>query len=149
MRAKRKQRRTPKQLKALKLVREQVISGKNLNVGKAMREAQYAETTSLQPNKITKLPEFQEIIAQYLPDEHVSMRHRELLDKRETEIVYDFVKNGKKLIKTPRLFDKGPDTQAVKAGVDMAYKIKNRYPNPSIAIGVQVNMKEDTKEYTK
>jgi hypothetical protein len=63
-----------------------------------------------------KKPQIIDAIAEALPDDLLARRHLELLNKRE-------------VIRTPdgdELSDQ-PDTQAVKAALDMAYKLKGSY----------------------
>jgi len=62
-------------------------------------------------------------IAEALPDDLLAERHLELLNKREKSIVSHKNKDGDDVFE---ILDQ-PDTNAVKAGLDMAYKIKSIY----------------------
>lgn len=69
-------------------------------------------------------------IQEALSDKLLATRHEELLNKREWRIETKKV-NGK--LKVVRV-DDGPDSFAVKAGLDMAYKIKGTYAPEKQAI---------------
>ena len=200
---KRTQKRTPKQLKALSLIREQVSSGANLSVRKAMREANYSEVTSNHPQKITNLPEFGAIVNEQIPEIDVVNVHKGLLKSTKLDhMVFPLGPEGEDDInlsggvnpsadedvedeageeeagfKAERttLTDKeiismlaevnctvrrivhgetarhvyfwAPDNMARDKALDKAYKIRNRYPNPSIVTAVQINMGTDRKDY--
>jgi len=90
------------------------------NVSKSMREVGYSPATAKNPQQTTISKTYQELMKQYLPDDLISERHNDLLNKKK----YVIIKKGNsaKSIKTDEM-----DTDAVKAGVDMAYKIKGSY----------------------
>ena len=132
------------QARVLDRIREQVQKGTKVSVTAAMRGI-YSPSTATRPEKITKLPAFQELLNEYLPDDLVTRRHRELLDKRDIEIVYDEIKKGKGWIRVPRVIDKGPETQAVSKAIEMKYRLGNRYPNPANSMGVQFNFGTDNE----
>jgi len=92
---------TQKQKRAMK---EMVENGRNK--GEAMIRAGYSPNTAKAPTKLTESKGWKELLEEYLPDEELAKRHRQLLWKED---------------------DKGLDTQAVKAGLDMAYKLKGSY----------------------
>ena len=60
------------------------------------------------------------LMAEYMPEEHLAMRHAELLDKREILSVKN-EDGGYEQI------DMGPDTNAVSKGLDMAYKLRGSF----------------------
>ena len=70
---------------------------------------------------------------EYMPEEYLAHRHSELLDKRDTETVYDEIEDGldkdghKKIIKVARLVDKGPETNAVSKGLELAYRLRGSF----------------------
>ena len=139
---KKKRQLTLNQKVVLDRVKEQLRTGMKVNVSAATKGIYSQKNTAVASN-ITKLPEFQILLEEHLPDDHIQMRHRELLDKRDTEVVkLGFGKKAKW-----ELIDKGPETNAVKAALDMAYKIKNKYPNPATNVAVQVNLGESKKDY--
>ena len=68
-------------------------------------------------------------LADSIPDELLTERHIELLNKRETFV--NIVNNSK--------VDLGPDTQAVKAGLEMGYRLKGSYaPEKSLHLGLSL-----------
>lgn len=73
----------------------------------AMIEAGYSPNTANTPQKLTESKGWKELMEEYLPDSLIASKHRALLNKvdKEGEI----------------------DVQAVKAGVDMGYKLKGAY----------------------
>ena len=93
---------TIKQKKAL----DNVV-GNGGNVTQAMIDAGYSENTANTPQKLTESKGWKELMDEYLPDSLLASKHKELLNKID---------------------DKGQiDVQAVKAGLDMAYKINGSY----------------------
>lgn len=81
-------------------------------------------------------------IAEALEDDLLAKRHKELLNKREYRIEY--VKKGKKTVAVR--VDDGPDSFAVKAGLDMAYKIKGTYaPEKQAIVHAHIVADEDKK----
>lgn len=141
---KRKRRLTLNQKRVLDRIKTQVQNGAKVSVTAAMRGI-YSPSTATKPDKINTLPEFMELLEEQLPDDHLAMRHRELLDKREQEVVV--LGRGKKT-RIERI-DKGPDVQAVKAGLDMAYKIRGRYPKDGPNVAIQFNMREGDNSFKK
>ena len=86
---------------------------------KATIEAGYTPKTA-NAMKVQKTQTWAYILEEFLPDDLVATRHRELLDKREYQKVKD--KNEKET-----LVDVGPETSAVTKALDMAYKLKGAY----------------------
>lgn len=74
-------------------------------------------------NENLSKPKIIQSIAEALPDDLLAERHLELLNKREKSIVSHKNKDGDDVFE---VLDQ-PDTNAVKAGLDMAYKIKSTY----------------------
>jgi len=109
---------TLRQKKAFKEVAE---NGGNL--GKAMRKAGYAEVTSKSPVKLTDSLGWQELMEKYLPDNLLAEKHLKLLNKTE------------KIIKGTKILDTGePETQAVSKGLEMAYKLKDKFQPTKIKL---------------
>lgn len=104
---------TIRQKKAFK----EVLKGSSIS--SAMRKVGYSKTTASTTGKLTNTQGWQELLDKHLPDDMLSQRHRELLDKRDTISM----KVGKKWI----TIDKGPETNAVKSALDMGYKLKGHY----------------------
>lgn len=81
---------------------------------------------ALASENLTK-PAIIQAIQERLPDDLLAERHLELLNKRETETVYETSGTGEDKITTSITIDRGPDTQAVTKALDMAYKLKGTY----------------------
>lgn len=109
----RKMSGTPKQRKALAILAE---GGRSVSA--AMREAGYSPSTATKPDKLTRSAGYQELIAQYLPEEKVLERHKELLDKKEILVVSDGAKLGSHLENT------GQPHSDAKWAIDAFYKLK-------------------------
>lgn len=92
---------------------------------------------SIASENLTK-PNIVKAIADAIPDELLTQRHLELLNKREVEIKYNSV---------TKQFDKvelGPETKAVSKALDMAYKIKSTYaPEKSLTMNINVEELRD------
>ena len=69
-----------------------------------------------------KSQSWNELLEEKLPDELLATRHQELLNKREVVNVFDHESGEYKNIVLNQ-----PETHAVKAGLEMAYKLKGRY----------------------
>ena len=95
-----------RQKKLLKKILE--TNGKPVSVSQSMREVGYGEGYAKNPQLLTKTKSWQELMEEYLPDDLLAERHRELLNKRDKDADV-------------------PETQAVKAGLEMGYKIKGKY----------------------
>jgi hypothetical protein len=93
-----------------------VANGGNLR--KAMTEVGYSPNTAHTPSKLTKSKGWLELMEKYLPDKHLSERHREFLDAPRLIRSY---KKGDLVSETEET-----DPSAVRA-LDMAYKLKGRY----------------------
>jgi len=79
-------------------------------------------------------------IADSIPDNLLIEKHIALLNKEEVVTKNNMSTGEVDIIKTGQI-----DPQAVKAGLDMAYKIKGTYAN--VKIDLQFNPKEDLEEY--
>lgn len=77
------------------------------NVSLAMRDAGYSPNTAKTPQKLTSSKAWEELMEEYLPDTLLAERHSALLNKK--------TENGE------------PDTVAVKAALEMAYKLKGAF----------------------
>jgi hypothetical protein len=103
------------------------------NVSKSMRQVGYSASVAKNPKILTDSKGWKELTEEYLSDELLAERHLELLNKRE-------------VIRTPdgdEVSDQ-PDTQAVKAALDMAYKIKDKYAAEK-HISLTYNLSEEHK----
>lgn len=107
-----------RQKKLLKKIME--TTGKPVSISQSMRDVGYGEGYAKNPQLLTKTRSWQELMDEYLPDDLIAEKHNALLNKKEQIVVRD----GKtsEVVLTDEI-----DTNAVKAGVEMAYKIKGRY----------------------
>lgn len=80
-------------------------------VSRAMLEAGYSEAMAKNPQKLTESDGWQELMDTYLPDSLLAKKHKELLNKRTLGSI---------------------DVQAVKSGLDMAYRLKGKYAEQKI-----------------
>ncbi len=104
-----------------KLVIPKIIEHRG-NVSRAMKDVGYSEASAKNPSNLTRSKGWQELMEKYLPDKHLSARHREFLDAPRQIRTY---KKGDLVSETEET-----DPSAVKA-LDMAYKLKGRYNSDS------------------
>lgn len=89
--------------------------------GEKLVKAGYTEKTAKAPTKVTESLGFKQLFDQYLPDKDLAKKHQELMNKKEVHVSTN--KFGEvNITPTGEI-----DTQAVKAALDMAYKIKGNY----------------------
>jgi hypothetical protein len=123
-------------LKQQKAIKKTLENGGN--VTQAMREVGYAETTIHNPKNLTESKAFMELFQETVTDELLAQKHLELLNKREVAIRNNVTSGEIEVIPTGEL-----DVQAVKAGLDMAYKLKGSYaPEKSVAVQVKADIKD-------
>ena len=111
---------TIKQKKAFKNV---VENGGNIT--KAMKDAEYSKNTANTPQKLTESVGWKELMDTYLPDELLAKKHKELLNKTDKEGYLD--------------------TNAVKGGLDMAYKLKGSYAPEKKELSGKIETVNDAK----
>lgn len=104
------------QLKHRRVLQEIAENGGNM--GDAIRKAGYSESVALTPSKLTNTKSWKETVAEYLPDELLAKKHRELLDAKK---IVRVVKDGK-IVEYEET-----DHQAVAKALDMSYKMGGRY----------------------
>jgi len=111
------------------------------NISKGMRDAGYSIETAKNPSKLTNSRAWREIMEEYLPDETLAKIHEQLLTKQDV-IVRNNPTTGKmEVIATGQI-----DVQAVKAALDMAYKLKGSYaPEKAIVANIIVNADKQKK----
>jgi hypothetical protein len=91
------------------------------HLGKAIRKTGvYSEGIAERVGQITKTKSWQLIMQEYMPEEHLALRHSELLDKRE----YRTIKNDDG---TTTELDSGPETAAVTKGLELAYRLRGSF----------------------
>ena len=111
-----------------KLVANKIVENHG-NISKTMREVGYSYNTAKKPGNLTNSKGWNELMEEYFPDEHLAKRHKDLLDKEEV-VVKNNNKTGKvDIIKTGQI-----DPQSVSRGLDMAYKLKNKYAPDKLTI---------------
>lgn len=107
----------------IKKVFDKVIeSGGIKPVSVAMVEVGYSPASATNPQKITESKSWQVLLDEYLPDEFLAEKHKELFDKEEVVVRNNVATGQVDVIPTGQI-----DVQARKAALDMAYKIKGRY----------------------
>lgn len=84
-----------------KKVVKEIMENNGTSISAAMRKAGYSKNYSKNPQSLVSTKSWQELMEQYLPDELLTKRHRELLDDDDSSI---------------RL-----------RSVDLGYKIKNKF----------------------
>jgi hypothetical protein len=121
----------PLHRKALALVNDGVP------LSRALKSLGYSPAVYNNTPILKKTKSWQKLMEEQLPDQLLATRHRELLDKREyrEEIV------GKGKNRRVELVDAGVDVTAVKAGLEMAYKLKGKVTPAEVptAPTIQVN----------
>lgn len=117
-----KRKPTLNQKKVFDKVLEQVVNGGKISVSKAIRDAGLSAALSRNSHKVTNSKGWKELMDEFLPDSLLAERHQELLNKRELVKTYN-KEDGSTTVEETQY----PDTQAVKAGLDMAYKLKGSY----------------------
>jgi hypothetical protein len=120
-----------KQKKAFQLVVE-----KRRSVSAAMREVGYSPQTAVNPKNLTETIGWKQLMEEYLPDSLLAQKHKELLTigrkKRK-------IRHGTTIEEIEEI-----DTNAVKAGLDMAYKIKGAYKedNDQKKLNVTISLRD-------
>lgn len=93
---------TENQKKAFDNTLKTIDKGEKVDMGDIMVESGYSETTAINPGKnLTNTKGWQELLEEYMPDSLLAKKNLELL--------------------------KSKNWQAVNAGLDKAYKVKNKY----------------------
>lgn len=94
-----------------------------MRITPAMIASGYTPSSASQANKLQRSKSWQLLMEEQIPESLLAMRHNELLNKRilETKII------GRGKNQRIEIVDLGPDVQAVKAGLEMAYKIRGKF----------------------
>jgi hypothetical protein len=136
------------QKKALKIrahkALENIIENRG-NVSRAMLDAGFSEAYARNPHQFVATKLFKELVEEYLPDEFLAEQHRELFNQKQLayftfpktmedeEIEIKMKNNGLDLIniqisKNGKMaFYSIKDSNSIKAGIDMGYKLKGNY----------------------
>jgi hypothetical protein len=107
-----------------KKLAKEIVENRGQSTSVSMKKVGYSKAYSKNPQQLTATKSWQELMNQYLPDDLLARKHEALL------------------LKTDK---KGIDTMAVKSGLDMAYKLKNRYMAPEQTVVVK-NYEDMTDE---
>src|SRR3989338_6804615 len=91
-------------------------------VSRAMIDAEYSDKTAINPTKLTASRAYQEFFGDLVTDEVLREKHLALLNKKEVRIKNNMTTGEIEVVPTGQL-----DVPAVKAGLDMAYKVKGSY----------------------
>ena len=106
-------------------------------IGQSMKAAGYSDTIVKTPNKVTDTKGWQLLLKQHLNDDLLAKKHNELINK-----------TVKVTTKTGETIDTGEiDVNAVRSGLDMAYKLKGRYPQNNSGVAIQVNVNSDRDKF--
>jgi len=106
MAKKEKPKATNPTIRQKKLAKEIAENG-GKPIGESMRKVGYSKAYSESPDKLMKTKTWNDLMEQYLPDSLLTEKHQALLNKTDK--------------------DDQPETNAVRAGLDMAYKLKGKY----------------------
>lgn len=100
-----------------------------------MVEAGYSEASAKNPKNLTDSKGWKELMEEYLPDSLLAQKHKELLTvNKKTTIVHDDESTEVR---------EELDSNAIKAGLDMAYKLKGKYKEdneqkkPNITVNIE------------
>ena len=103
-------------------VLKKMVGNRGMSRSEAMRQVGYKENYALN-GTISGTDSWQELIKTFLPDELLAKRHKELLNKRE--VIKEF--NDVTGLYDKKVIDQ-PETQAVSKGLEMAYRLKSKFP---------------------
>jgi hypothetical protein len=97
----------------------------------AMAAVGYPLTTQHKPKTVTETKSWRALLDENVSEDLLTMRHNELLNKREGK----YVTYGRGKNRTTTFIDHGPDVTAVRAGLEMGYKLRGKFvseppPNP-------------------
>jgi hypothetical protein len=112
---------TTKQKKAVK----EIVEKGRTSISAVMRDVGYSAKTAVDPSKLTNSIGFQELIGQYISDDDLGAKHKELLNAQK--IVSARVTNKEANIDTDD-FIEVPDYQTQIKAVELGYKIKDKMP---------------------
>lgn len=97
------------------------------NVSKAMIDAHYSKQTAKTPQKLTNSKGWIELLEEKIPDHKLLRKHNQLLDKKEFMAVGE--RGDRHIEPTGEI-----DPQAVARALDMAYKLKSKYPATAVDV---------------
>ena len=115
----------------IKKVFDKVVNnGKTM--GEAVRDVYHSKRNQ---TAVKKSRSWEILVKREMPEKLIAEKHKALLNKVETIRHYDEETRQTTLQKTDEI-----DVQAVSKGLDMYYKVSNKYPKDSPTTAVQVNI---------
>ncbi len=101
---------------------EEVLKGSTIT--EAMSKAGYAPSTASTTGKLTNSDGWKELMELYLPDDLIAKKHKELLEATDKDGI--------------------PEYNAIRAGVDMGYKLKGKYaPDKVVTVNLEMTVSEE------
>ena len=131
---------TAKQEIAVKKTVENMCSGNPKTKAEILKESGYSDSVAHNPQSIEESDGWKALIDKYLPNDLLTEKHKALLEKKEV-IRQKNADGGLEIIPTGEI-----DANAVKSGLDMAYKIKGAYEKDNIQKKTQVNVNIEHRE---
>ena len=125
----------------IKKVFERVLESSGKSVSKAMRGI-YPKSTSKNPQQITRSKSWAILTKQYLPESLIAEKHNALLNKEEYVTKNNMTTGEIDVIPTGQI-----DVQAVKAGLDMYYKVAGKYAKEGNVTAIQINIDKFKDSY--
>jgi len=112
-----------------------VIEGKqNKTAGEILENVGYSEGICENPKVVLESKGYQEVLNEYLPDDLLAEKHKELLTVPK---IIKTTKRGELIDSEESL-----DVQAISKGLDMAYKVKGSYaPEKKQSVNLYLNTK--------
>src|SRR3990167_3172887 len=107
------------------MVAKKLSENISLPVQKAMIEAGYSESSARRSTQLTRSKSWPELMEKYMPDNFLQKQHKKLLNKKEFMAIGD--RGDRHIEPTGEI-----DPQAVAKGLDMAYKLKRKYPTEKV-----------------
>lgn len=109
------------------------------NISKTMREVGYSAASAKNPKSLTDSKSWKALMKEYFPDEFLAKKHKQLLNKQE--VVIKSYEGENEIVKTGEI-----DREAVRAGLDMAYKLKGKYAAEKIEVTKERSIEELDEE---
>lgn len=126
---------TMKQKRAAKIK----LENPGLSMRQVLKQANFSKAVQDHPKDVTDSKGWNELMEEFLPDKHLTYKHREFLDSPRIISTYQRGEITNVVEET--------SPQAVKA-LDIAYKIKNKYKDININQALIVNLSESVaKKY--
>lgn len=105
-------------------------------ISKAMAAIGYPVSVQNVPATVTKTQSWRALMEEYMPQELLATRHKELLNKRDGE----FITTGRGKNRKVEFVERGVDTTAVSRGLEMAYKLRGSFVSEAPVASNPVNV---------